>query len=98
MSPTDKRALSPAERPRYRETPDVSATICRLIRAVGRRTADSDPEDLAELVRIADMLGEAFTVAVAGLRETGRTDGEVGKVLGVTKQAVQQQWPRDGAS
>ena len=33
--------------------------------------------------------------AVEGLRSSGFSDTEIGLVLGVTKQAVQQRWPRN---
>jgi hypothetical protein len=79
----------------YRETPDVSAAVCRLVAAIGKRTACGDPEDLAELLKVADTVQTAFRVAVTGLREAGRTDAEIGHILGVTKQAVAQRFPRN---
>lgn len=33
-------------------------------------------------------------VAVAGWRDCGFSDSQIGRELGVTKQAVQQRWPR----
>jgi hypothetical protein len=79
----------------YRETPDVSAAVCRLVTAIGKRTACGDPEDLAELIKVAETVQTAFRVAVDGLRESGRSDAEIGNVLGVTKQAVAQRFPRN---
>lgn len=94
----DKPALSPKQVPRarrtYRETPDVAAAVCRLVTAIGRRTADGDPEDLIELVSVQATVEAAFQIAVEGLRAQGRCDTDIGRVLGVTKQAVQQRWPR----
>ena len=78
----------------YRETPDVVAAANRLIGAVGKRVALEDPEDLLHLIRLEAELDDAFRVAVAGLRETGYSDGAIGAVFGITKQAVQQRWPR----
>jgi len=93
----DKAALS-AKRPRktrsYRETPDISAAACRLTLAIGKRAACGDPEDLAELTKVADAVQTALRTAVEGLRESGRSDAEIGRVLGVTKQAVAQRFPR----
>ena len=96
--PGDKAALSrgrPRRRAAYRETPEVSAAVVRLVTAIGRRVADGDPEDLPELVRVERAVAEAFRFGVAGLRAEGRSDAEIGRVLGVSKQAVAQRWPRE---
>lgn len=93
--PADKAALSPDRRSRYRETPDIASAAVRLVGAIGRRIADGDPEDLTELARVEHAVAEAFRTGVAGLREAGRSDSEIGSVLGTTKQAVAQRWPRN---
>ncbi len=79
----------------YREIHDVSQAAIRLVRAVGRRVAQDDPDDLAELVEIGRAVDEALRVAVDGLRESGFTDAQIGAALGgVTRQAVSQRFPR----
>lgn len=79
----------------YRETPEVSKAVVRLTKAVGRRVAaDGIPEYLEELTAIEGALEEAFRTAVYGLRELGHSDVEIGRALGVSRQAVQQRWPR----
>ena len=82
---------------RYKETGDVSAAVCRLIRALGKRVAEEDPEDLHVLVRVEQALDAAWTTAISGLRSTGYTDAQIGKALGCSKQAVQQRFPRVAA-
>lgn len=92
------RKLTPKRRtPRhgYRETATVAEGARRFVRAIGKRVADGDPEDLAELLRLQHQLDQAFATAVDGLRARGRSDAEIGRVLGVTRQAVGQRWPRD---
>lgn len=69
--------------------------VRRVIRAHGRRVADADPEDLAELVAMHQVLDEAIAEAIAGQRETGFTWSEIGKSLGMTRQAA---WLRFKAS
>lgn len=91
--PADNRTLS-AKRP-YRETPDVAAAVGRLVRTVGRRVATEDPVDLEILVDLTAALDEAWRTAIAGLRATGHTDGDIGAALGVSKQAVAQRFPRN---
>lgn len=96
---SDKTDLSRAPRRKsYRETPDVTAATARLIMALGKRIAEEDPEDLANLLTLDRALRQAWATAIAGLRETGYSDGEIGQVLGTTKQAVQQRWPREEES
>src|SRR5262245_16477215 len=91
----DKPALSPAlPKKAYRETPDVVKATGRLLLAVGKRVATEDPEDLRYLAVLQIRLDQAWATAVAGLRRTGYTDGQIGRELGITKQAVQQRWPR----
>lgn len=92
--PADKVVLSAGRRPKYRETPDVVAGARRIIGAVGKRVATEDPEDLEMLLALEDELAKAWRRAVDGLRQTGYTDGQIGEVLLITKQAVAQRWPR----
>lgn len=85
-----KRRLTPR---RVRETPDYAAMVRRIIAAHGRRVADADPEDLAELVAMRDVLEEAITEAVRGMRALhGRSWGDVARGLGTTRQAAQMRY------
>jgi hypothetical protein len=82
---------------RYRETPEVVAATRRLLRVVGKRVATEDPADLALLLELDEELRAAWKVAVTGIRRSGFTDREIGEVLGTTRQAVEQRWPRKGS-
>jgi hypothetical protein len=73
------------------------AGVARLIAAVGRRAATADPDAARWLLLLQGALGSSFDRAVAGWRENGFSDTQIGRELGVTKQAVQQRWPRDKA-
>lgn len=66
--------------------------VRRMIRAHGRRCANADPEDLAELVDVARSLDEAITEAVAGMRANGFSWGQIAGPLGITRQAAQQRY------
>lgn len=92
--PADKVELSHKRRRPVRETHDVAAGAARQIRAIGKRVADEDPADLALLLELDEQLRLAWEDAIVGLRQTGYSDSEIGGVLGTTKQAVQQRWPR----
>jgi hypothetical protein len=89
-----KEAL-PAKQRQYRETPEVADAICRLIRSIGKRISTEDPDALTLLLALEGDLRTAWEVAVAGLRRSGFLDREIGHVLGVSRQAVEQRWPRD---
>lgn len=72
----------------------MADAVCRLILAVGKRVAVEDPEDLRLLLTLDTALQEAWQIAVEGLRRSGYPDREIGAVLGTTRQAVEQRWPR----
>lgn len=77
---------------------EVTEGICRLVAALGRRCAGSDPDTATYLAMVRDQLDHAFAGAVQGWRAAGFSDGQIGRELGVTKQAVQQRWPRRPAA
>lgn len=65
----------------------------RLLRAHGRRVADGDPDDLAELLALVPLLDEIIRDAVAGQRERhGFSWAEIGRAAGTSRQAAQQRW------
>lgn len=93
--PGGKAALPPRRRrQRYRETPEVVGAARRLIRVVGKRIATEDPDDLLLLGDLEREVRQAWQVAIDGIRRSGFTDREIGEVLGTTRQAVEQRWPR----
>jgi hypothetical protein len=82
------------ERPSTREDGEVASACVRLIRSLGRRVADGDPDGLEHLLLIEQATSDAWGVAVDGLRASGYIDAAIGAQLGVTRQAVQARWPR----
>lgn len=91
---SDKAALSPEPRVTTRSDEDIAEAIDRMIAALGRRCAQADPDTARLLQMLQQTLDTAFAEAVAGWRAAGTTDTQIGSELGVTKQAVQQRWPR----
>jgi len=83
--------------PMHRDVSDAVGGIARQIRAVGVRIAgeETDANGLEHLRLLQRELDTAWTIAIPGLRRAGHTDGEIGAVLGITRQAVQQRWPRE---
>ena len=75
------------------ETPEYLGMVARMIRAAGRRVADADDVDLADMARLRDELDAAIAAAVTGQREKhGRSWADVARPFGITKQAAQQRW------
>lgn len=90
---------APAKRTRVRELPEVASAARRMIRAVGQRAA-TDVEGLAELAQLRDVVDEQLREAVnaaragEGLQGPGYSWADVGRVLGMTRQAAQQRFGR----
>ncbi|MEJ7633262.1 hypothetical protein [Aeromicrobium sp.] len=77
------------------EHPEYGKMVARMIRAYGRRVADADEVDLAQLVGLRDELESAITAAVQGQRERhGRSWADVARGLGTTRQAAQMRHGR----
>lgn len=77
-----------------RTATDIIGVAGRLIKAAGRRASREDPEQLAELVNLQDILAEAIQMAVDGQRAAGITWQSIGEATGTTKQAAIQKWAR----
>jgi hypothetical protein len=65
-----------------------------MVRAVARRVAVEGPAELLYIVELEQAVADAMRDSVAGLRESGFTDAAIGRVFGVTRQAVRQRFPR----
>lgn len=89
----DKRTLS-RKRSEPRSDVDVASAIARQVRALGKRVGGADPDSAQLLTLVGCALDDAWAGAVAEWRATGFSDTEIGHELHVTKQAVQQRWPR----
>jgi hypothetical protein len=77
---------------RLRELPEYVGMVRRIIAAQGRRVAGADPEDLAELAGLHTIVDRAVAEAVAGQRSAGFSWAEIGRGLGITRQAAQQRY------
>lgn len=99
-SPTVKATLTPETRSRRRrsepvETMEYAAMMRRMVRAYGRRVADCDIEDLAELIALRGDLEAAIADAVHATRERHRRSwADIARATGTTRQAAQQRWGR----
>jgi predicted YcjX-like family ATPase len=78
-----------------RETQDVVKGVQRMIRAVGRRVAGEDIEDLPLLVSLVEEAERQLQLAVTQQRhDLGRSWSQIGAGLGMSKQAAQQRFGR----
>ena len=81
------------------ETPAYLDMLGRMIRAAGRRVADADPEDLAQLLAIRAELDAAIAAGVAGQRAThGRSWADIATATGTTRQAAAMRWGTKAAT
>jgi hypothetical protein len=71
---------------------DFVAFSRRILRALARRMAVSDPEDLTELLALRDDLDTAIDQAVAGLRASGYSWADIARGTGTTRQAAFARW------
>ena len=92
------RTKRPKRPKRWTETDKFAAHVGRNIAALGRRVGAEQPENIHLLVDVGEQIDIALADAVNRLREAAFTDGEIGRWMGgVTKQAVQQRFPREQA-
>lgn len=99
---TEPKALDVTGRKRDRkvvEMPEYFAFARRILRATSRRVADRDIEALAGLQSLRDEIDAEMAKAVDGLRTVEGGDyswSEIGRVLGITRQAAQQRFGKKG--
>jgi hypothetical protein len=66
-----------------------------MLRGAARRVGAGDHSDLAELVKLRAELDAAIAAAVAGLRASGDSWGDVAQGLGTSRQAAQMRYGRE---
>lgn len=90
---TGNRRLPRKRKKKWRETSDVNDAVLRMIRAIGKRVAGEDLDAIAQLQKVDQARADAWRTAIDGLREN-YSDEQIGRALGITRQAVQKRWPR----
>jgi hypothetical protein len=87
-----------ARRRREVETTEYLSMVRRLLRAAAKRVGNADEVELAELVEMRNHLEQAIAEAVTIQRQTwGRSWAEIGRGLGVSRQAAQQHYGKESA-
>jgi hypothetical protein len=74
------------------EADKFGAFARRILRAYGRRVADRDIEGLTGLVALRDEVDAEIRKSTQALQEQGYSWAEIGRVLGISKQACQQRF------
>lgn len=72
------------------ENADYGAMVVRLVKALGRRVAEGDPEDMRLIREAREALSWAEGEALVGLMEQGHSVRQIGAALGISGQAVSQ--------
>jgi hypothetical protein len=71
---------------------EYMAAARRFIAAAGRRVVDGDEPELVKLSELHLAVDKALAVAVAGWVERGQSWGDVGRALGISRQAARQRF------
>lgn len=79
-------------RKRTYEAPDMAAFMKRTAKAMARRAAEGDLEALAAMREVQVALTEALAAGAAGAHEFGYSWTEVGREMGISRQAARQQF------
>jgi hypothetical protein len=74
------------------ETPEYLKAAARFIRAAGRRVANADEADLAQLLTLQNELDAAVQTAVDGIRSRGHSWAYIAAATGTTRSAAFQRW------
>jgi len=74
------------------ETSEWLKMLSRMIRAAGRRVAEADEHELAQLVALRDRLEESIKFAIQGQRSCGRSWAHIGQALGLSRQGAFQRY------
>lgn len=80
------------------ETSAFLAMLRRMIRAAGRRVADGDEPELAELIELRAALDEAIADGVAGIYARRQSWTVIARATGTTRQNARQRWGKRIAS
>lgn len=81
-----------SKRRRDRETSEYLNMLRRMVRAAGRRVAEADEVDLAQLIAIRADLDEAINTAVQGMRARDLSWAYIASATGTTRQAAFKRW------
>jgi hypothetical protein len=76
------------------ETLPFLSAVERMVRAAGRRVAEADEFELAELIHLRDVVDEAIQTAVDGQLEMGRSWSDIAVATGKSRQAAFKRWGR----
>lgn len=66
----------------------------RILRAAGKRVAEADEVELADLAALRTDVDNVIADAVDTWRKQGRSWATIGEALGMTKQGAQQRYGR----
>ena len=74
--------------------------VRRIMKAYAKRIGDGDIGALADLAAVRDAVDDALAAAVANLRAEPHAYSwtQIGRELGITKQAAMKRWPNSGGA
>ena len=82
-------------RRRIVETSDYAQMMERMVKSYGRRVADGDPADLAELIGLGRLLDTVIAEAVHGqMAAMDISWADIAAAAGMTKQGAHKRWAK----
>jgi hypothetical protein len=79
------------------ESPQMAAMVARVSRSMTRRAAEGDVEALTALVQMREAVDAATVLSARALHDFGYTWADVGRELGVSRQAALKRFGRPDA-
>lgn len=79
---------------RRHEAPEVGDAIVRMMRGLVTRAGEGDTEAVEQLDRVAQLAPLALTYGMREAHARGYSHTELGRVLGITRQAARQRVER----
>lgn len=77
------------------ETSDYAQMMERMVKGYGRRVADGDPADLAELIGLGRLLDTVIAEAVHGqMAAMDISWSDIAAAAGMTKQGAHKRWAK----
>lgn len=91
---TGREVLAMGRRETY-EAPEMGAMLKRFARAMVRRAAEGDLEAVSVLAEVHVAFGDAIADGARAAHERGYSWTEIGRELGITRQAARQRFATD---
>lgn len=79
------------------ETAEYASFMRRILKAHAKRCVNGDLDDLAELLKLRELLDQQIEYVITESRRShGRSWADIGQAAGISRQGAQQRWGHRG--